>query len=141
MPMHQSELTPESQERRLREAEQVLKEHEQEKRKVLGESLSDLRGLSKWDRRVKLLFRAYDHDNSGVIDMEELRQLMHDFDPLRPKPSVEVVNKLMKKLDTTGDNLLGEDEFADYMTLVGRCVCDSCVSTREPMRFMFWFSM
>jgi len=73
---------------------------------------------SGMDRKVKRhiedIFRAYDADNSGALDQDEVLQLLHslgqDADP-------DKAGALCKSLSVDGDGLISLDEFTEWMYL------------------------
>lgn len=66
------------------------------------------------DCRLTAAFAKFDHDISGVMEIEELRHFA-TYIGLGP----EIAETLMKELDTTGSGAVGFDEFAHWVRRSG----------------------
>ena len=72
-------------------------------------------------KAVRKLFQDYDFDESGEIDLEELRDMISEMHTLAegesmpPEEAEADANLVMKTLDVDNTGLLGEDEFVEWI--------------------------
>lgn len=76
------------------------------KRAVKSYSLSKNRGLS--DEDIVAVFHDADIDQSGSLDLKEVRRIMHSMDPDYP---IEEIQALLKHVDVDEDGNISLEEF------------------------------
>ena len=77
---------------------------------------------SFWEMNAKSLFDTFDVDNSGDIDVEELKQLASELFPFSVWDKEDVF-RLAQDIDINKDGLISFDEFKSWLSFqVGRCV-------------------
>jgi len=73
-------------------------------------------------KAVRKLFKDYDFDESGMIDLEELRDMISEMhtlaegEPMSNEDAQTDAELVMKTLDADNSGLLGEDEFVDWVS-------------------------
>jgi len=71
------------------------------------------------EKNLKYAFDFFDKDKSGSISPEEIKEILFiNPDPNNPLKENEILNEIVKEIDTNGDGLISYEEFKCLMIKV-----------------------
>ncbi len=86
------------------------------KKPSLYEALRNSFTIPTDDAGLRKIFDYFDKDGGGSIDYREFAQAYKEFEEGMGVPiSVRDIGRMFKSADTSGDNALSFDEFAQFM--------------------------
>ena len=67
------------------------------------------------EKVLKFAFRYFDKDNSGEIELKEIKELLFQNIDDKNNDMDEILNKIIKEVDKNKDGKINFEEFSDVM--------------------------